>query len=101
MIKILTKSQQGIQISSKLECSKKLIGTRQLEVSDLIGILRKVNIWDVHKISPANIIVSCILDEQIFARKGKYINDPHILKKVLVIDTFLQDYFLDIGPRCQ
>ena len=35
----------------------KLIGTRQLEVSDLTGILRKVNISDVHKILPADFIV--------------------------------------------
>ena len=45
----------------------KLIGTRQLEVSDLRGRLRKVNISDVHKILPADLIVSCILDEEIFA----------------------------------
>ena len=58
----------------------KLIGTKQLEVSDLTGRLRKVNISDVHKILPEDFIVSCILDKQIFTRKGKYINDSCILK---------------------
>ena len=49
----------------------KLIGTRQLEVSDLTGSLWKVNISDGHKILPADFIVSCIPDKQVFARKGK------------------------------
>ena len=51
----------------------RLIGTRQLEVSDLTGKLRKVNICDVLRILPSEFIVSCIPDEQVFARKGKYI----------------------------
>ena len=45
-----------------------LIGTRQLEVSDPTGRLRKVNILEVHKILPADFIVSCIPDKQIFVR---------------------------------
>ena len=57
----------------------RLIGTRQLEVSDLTGRLRRVNVSDIHKILPADFIVSCIPDKQVFARKGKYINDPHML----------------------
>ena len=40
----------------------KLIGLRQLEVSDLTGRLRKVYMSDVHKILPADFIVSCIPD---------------------------------------
>ena len=64
----------------------KLIGYRQLKVSDPTGRLRKVNICDVHKILPSEFIVSGILDEQIFARKGKYIHSPCILKEVVVID---------------
>ena len=56
----------------------RLIGTRQLEVSDLTGRLRRVNVSDIHKILPVDFIVNCIPDEQVFARKGKYINDPHI-----------------------
>ena len=62
----------------------KLIGTRQLEVSDLTGRLQKVNISDVHKILPADFIVSCVQD----AMKGKCINNPHTLKDVSVIDAF-------------
>ena len=58
----------------------RLIGTRQLEVSDPTGRLRKVNICDVHKILPSEFIVNCIPDEKLFFRKGKYINDPCILK---------------------
>ena len=77
----------------------RLIGRRQLEASDPTGGLRKVNISDAHKILPVDFIVKCIPDEQVFARKGKYINDPLILKEVSVIDAFLQDYFPDIVPR--
>ena len=47
----------------------RLIGTRQLGVSDLTDRLRNVNISHIHKILPADFIVSCIPDEQIFARK--------------------------------
>ena len=79
----------------------KFIGTRQLEVSDLTGRLWKVNILDVHKILPAKFIASCLLDEQIFARKGKYINNLHILKEVFAIDTFLHEYFPNVRLRCQ
>ena len=79
----------------------RLIGTRQLEVSDPRGRLRKVNICDVHNISPSEFIVSCIPDEEVFARKGKYINDPYILKEVMVIHTFPQDNFTNIKFRCQ
>ena len=60
----------------------KLVGTRQLEVSDPKDRLRKVNNCDVHKVLPLEFIVSHIPDEQVFVRKGKYINDPHILKKL-------------------
>ena len=54
-----------------------------------MGTLQKINISDVHKILPAEFIVSCLLDEQIFARKGKYINDTPMLKEVSIIDAFL------------
>ena len=59
----------------------RLIGSRQLEVSDLTGRLIKVNICDVHKILPSDYIVSSIPDDQVFGRKGKYTNDPCNLKK--------------------
>ena len=68
-------------------------------VSDLTGRLRKVNICDVQNILQSEFIVSCIPDKQIFTRKGKYINDPCILKEVTVIDMFLQDNFTDIRFR--
>ena len=57
----------------------RLMGTRQLEVSDPTGRLRKLNISDVHKVIPADFIVSCIPDKQLFAWKGKYINDQKLL----------------------
>ena len=44
----------------------RLIGEKQLEVSNLTGILRKVNICDVHKIFPSDCILSSIPDEQVF-----------------------------------
>ena len=70
-----------------------VLGTTQLEVADPTGRLRKVNISDIYKILPADFIVTCIPDKQLFARKGKYINDPHLLKKISVTDAFLQDCF--------
>ena len=70
-----------------------LIGPRQLEVSDPTARLRKVNVCDVHKCLPSDYIVSSIPDEQVFGRKGKYINDPHILKEVAIIDAFLHENF--------
>ena len=79
----------------------KLIGKRQSEVVDPTGRLRKVNISDVHKILPADFIVSCIPDEQVFARKGKHTDNPQLLKEVAVIDSFLQDCFHELGPSHQ
>ena len=79
----------------------RLIGTRQLKVSDPTGRLKKVNICDVHKSLPSEFMVSCIPDEQVFDRKGKYINDPCILKEVMVIDAFLQDNLTNIKFICQ
>ena len=43
----------------------RLIGTRQSEVSDPTGRLRKVKVSDIHEILPADFIVSCILDDQV------------------------------------
>ena len=64
-----------------------LIGSRQLEVSDPTGRIRKVNVCDLHKILPSDNIVSSMPDEQVFGRRGKYIDDPCILK-VVIIDAF-------------
>ena len=75
----------------------RLIGTRQQEVYDPTGRLRKVNICDVHKILPSEFIVSFIPDEQIFAREGKYITNPYILKEVMVIDVFYKIFSLTIN----
>ena len=72
-----------------------LIGSRQLEVSNPTGRLRKVNICDVHKILTSDQIVSSIPDE-VIGRSGKYINDPCILKEVVIIDTFLHEHFPQI-----
>ena len=51
----------------------------------------KVNISGMHKILPSGLIISSILDEKVLGRKGKYINDPCILKEVSVIDVFLEE----------
>ena len=77
----------------------RLVATQQLEVSDPTGRLGKLNTCYVHKVLSTEFIVSCISDEQIYARKGKHINDQHILKEIVVIDTFLQDNFTDIRFR--
>ena len=53
----------------------------------------------MHKILPSHFIVSSILDEQVFGRKGKYINDPHILKERAVTDAFLQENILKVKVR--
>ena len=81
--------------------SIRLGGRRQLEVTDPTGKIRKLNICDVHKVLPSEFIVSCILDVQVFTRKGKYINDSCIPKEVMVIANFLQDNFTDIRFRHQ
>ena len=65
-----------------------LAGSRKLEVSDPSGRIRKDYICDVHNIVPSVHIVSSIPDEQVIGRKGKYINNPRILKEVMTIDTF-------------
>ena len=77
----------------------RLISHIQLEVSDQTGRLWKVNISDVHKILPSNFIKNSILDEQVFGRKGKYINGPCILKEVSATDIFLQENVLNIRIR--
>ena len=70
-----------------------LMGPRQLEVSNPTGRLRKVNICNVDRILPSDQIVHLIPDEQVFGRKGKYINNPHILNEVAIIDAFLHEHF--------
>ena len=59
-----------------------------LGLSWFIGRHRKENSCGMHKILPSDYIVSSIPDEQVFDRKGKYINDPLILKEVTIIDVF-------------
>ena len=48
-----------------------LIGSRQLEVSDPTGRIRKVNVCDALNIVPSDHTVSSIQDQQIFGRRGK------------------------------
>ena len=68
-----------------------LIGSRQLEVSDPMGRTRKVNVCDAHKIMPSDHIIRSIPDEQVFGQRGKYINDPRIIKEVMITDAFLHE----------
>ena len=56
-----------------------------------MGRIRNVNVCDVHKMFPLDHIVSLILDEQVFGRRGKYINDPQILKELATIHAFLHE----------
>ena len=77
----------------------RLIGPGQLEVSDLTGRIRKVNNCDVHKIWLSDYIVSSIQDEEVFRRKGKYINDSCILEDVVIIDMLLHENFLHVKIR--
>ena len=53
----------------------------------------------MHKILPSDQIVSSIPDKQVFGIRGKYINDPHILKKVAIIDAFLHESFLHVRTK--
>ena len=57
-----------------------LIGSRQLEVSNPMGRTTKVNICDAHQIEPVDHISSSTLEKQVFGQRGKYINDPRIIK---------------------
>ena len=77
----------------------RLIDPRQLEGFKLTDRLRKVNICNVHKILPSDYIVSSIPDEQVFGGKGRYINDPCILKEVVIIDAFLHKNFSHVKIR--
>ena len=70
-----------------------LIGSRQLEVSNPTGRIRKVNVCDAHKIVPSDHIISSVPKKQVFGRRGKYITDPRILKEVVIIDAFLHEQF--------
>ena len=79
--------------STYLTSGVHLIGSIQLEVSDHTERTRKVNVCDVHRILPSDHIVSSISDEQVFGRRGKYINDPQLLKEVAIIDAVLHDHF--------
>ena len=65
----LDKCNMGHKICTNIRVVK-LIGPRQLKVADPISRLRKVNISDIHKVLPVDFIVSCIPDEQVFARKA-------------------------------
>ena len=76
-----------------------LIGSRQLEVSNPTGRIRKVNVCDVHKIVPSGHIVNFIPGEQVFCRRGKYINNPRILKEVVIIDAFSHENFSQVRIR--
>ena len=76
-----------------------LIGSRQLEVSNSTGRTRKVNVCDMPKIVPSDHVISSILDEQVFGRKGKFINNHRLLKEVMIIDTFLHENFPQVIIR--
>ena len=76
-----------------------LIGSRQLEVSDPMGRTRKANVCDTHKIMPSDHIISSIRDEQVFGGKGKYINDPRVIKEVAIIDAFLHEKLDEVKIR--
>ena len=73
-----------------------LISPKQLEVSNPRGRIRKVNLFVMHMILPSDHTVSSIPDEQVFGRRDKYINEPHILKEVVIIDIFLHENFLHV-----
>ena len=68
-----------------------LIGSRQVEDLDCMVRTRKIYVCNAHKIMPSDHIISSILDKQVFGQKGKYINDPRIIKEVAIIDTFLHE----------
>ena len=76
-----------------------LIGSRQLEVSDPTGRTRKINVCDAHKIVPSDHIISSIPDEQVFGQRGKYINDPRLIKEVAIIDAFLHEEFHQVRQK--
>ena len=61
--------------------------------SNPTGRIRNINVCGVHRILPSDQIVSSIPDDQVFGRRGKYINDPYILKEVAIIHAFLHEAF--------
>ena len=44
-------------------------------------------------------MISSIPDEQVFGQKGKYINDPRIIKEVVIINAFLHEEFHPVKVR--
>ena len=68
-------------------------------MSNPTGRLRKVNVCDVHKILASDQIARSIPYEQVFGEKGKYINDPNILKEVVIVDAFLHEIFSHVRIR--
>ena len=75
------------------------IVAHQLEVSHPMCRTRKVNIFDAHKIVPSDHMISSIPDEQVFHQKGKYINDPRIIKEVEIMHAFLHENFPKVRVR--
>ena len=76
-----------------------VIGSPQLEVSDPMGRTRKINVCNAHKIMPSDHIISSTLDRQVCSQKGKYINDPRIIKEVVIIDAILREEFHQVMVR--
>ena len=74
-----------------------LISSKQIKISNPTGRTRKVNVCDVHKIVLSDHIINSTPDKQVFGRRGKYINDPGILKEVLIIDSFYMKIFHKSG----
>ena len=70
-----------------------LIGSSQLKVFDPSGRIRKINVCDVHKILPSDDKASSIPDKEVFGIRGKCINEPHIVKEVVIRDAFLHENF--------
>ena len=74
-------------------CRKLVSLNKNNPVSEKTLWFKKDNVCDVHKILPWDQIVNLIPDEQVFGRRGRYINDPYILKEVAITDTFLHENF--------
>ena len=57
----------------------KLINEHVVDVQDMIGNIRRINIKDIHLMFPSEYVLSHLPDEQAFGRVKKYINHPDII----------------------
>ena len=76
----------------------KIINERAVDVQDMIGNIRWVNIKDIHPMFPSEYILSHLPGNQAFGRVKKYINHPDIIPLWEPKDNTQNDLSTDTPP---